>query len=945
MNYISLLTNEELTYICKMITGKNLKMLFKSYSKEFAQIKRGFRATSLSENEAISLAVKHKDKPFISTVINKQIEEWLKETDEYLKKQELTFRDHDKAVAKMLLGSVFCDDIVIYYKVKDIDVNDLYLEKMRALMAEVKQEIQEENKATFEEGLSQRYSTIQDEELKVAYQEKLKALEEEKEYLTKQISEVTERVEILEKLNEEYKEELIDLRARVKYEDRIEYGQIEKISEKTYDNISFCEVSEPDYSGQKYLIRLADINRSGVLETFHFNEDLPRYFANRTKLFFKDGPTETGIMGVWNWTSIPNKMDHTKDYVDSCFNPHICPIQVIILDMENEGKLLDALKNGVNADIDSKRVFFAISPEKSKIVGILCDKGDLLFNSDMWKLRDNVLSVPKYEFSKRDIIGLQNQKYFLRKIDAGIPVAILNIKNPFEVVKHIISSRYSWQLFKQMGKTRNDWKMFRDFFKGLEVDSIVSEIASSIRCSEEKAAKILNDFIKNVESYIDGTTIEDQILASLVSVDKELQNRCMSLLTTKWEKEHQERVTEAQAEIEKLEENINKAESKFEKQRIKNESALNKQISDAEQRMYEIKKTYDELRDKLTVLTDEIAKKEKLAADVECIVSERIKKAQENAAEFIAGMAFVNRDMYTGKMQSEPVAMPNIVVEASTSNNFGLYHLGKEILQENVEKVFDWNDTIDVISYGLTDAGVIAGYTKPLAAYLLSAYLNRSPVFLIGPNANEIADALSAALYGKKADVLELGDTYSPDAIKTFYEDQDGVVRISNPFSPAWISKIPDIVCRTNKYCFVVYPYSEDIQIEPKSMFTYILPLFTELFVNKTPSTNRRMGGLRAENYKDFTLRKSEKIHEKVLTSMKVPALVKTKIQKILTNMHKMLEDKNVDYDIMFAILPYAFATMQMQKLIDMLNDTEKYKIQISADAVRLLEIYIGEEE
>ena len=44
MNYIGLLTKEEKSTLCEIITGKEFKELFKRNEQEFSKIQKGFRA-------------------------------------------------------------------------------------------------------------------------------------------------------------------------------------------------------------------------------------------------------------------------------------------------------------------------------------------------------------------------------------------------------------------------------------------------------------------------------------------------------------------------------------------------------------------------------------------------------------------------------------------------------------------------------------------------------------------------------------------------------------------------------------------------------------------------------------------------------------------------------------------------------------------------------------
>lgn len=76
---------------------------------------------------------------------------------------------------------------------------------------------------------------------------------------------------------------------------------------------------------------------------------------------------------------------------------------------------------------------------------------------------------------------------------------------------------------------------------------------------------------------------------------------------------------------------------------------------------------------------------------------------------------------------------------------------------------------------------------------------------------------------------------------------------------------------------------------------------------------------------------------------MHVPAIAKKRLELIVGNMHIMLGDSNTDYDVMFALLPYAYSTMQTQLLNEMIKDSNKKKITISNTMLKYLTEIYGE--
>lgn len=77
MDYINLLAQEEKSTLCGIIAGREFKELFKRNEQEFAKIRNGFRAKSLTEQSALSIAIANVDKPFIAMWVNTRVDIWL----------------------------------------------------------------------------------------------------------------------------------------------------------------------------------------------------------------------------------------------------------------------------------------------------------------------------------------------------------------------------------------------------------------------------------------------------------------------------------------------------------------------------------------------------------------------------------------------------------------------------------------------------------------------------------------------------------------------------------------------------------------------------------------------------------------------------------------------------------------------------------------------------
>lgn len=206
MNYINLLTQEEKYILCEIITGKKFKELFKENESDFTKIRKGFRAKTLTEQEALSIAKLNVNKPFIAMFVNNVVDNCLKDIKKNIERFETKGSTYDVALATAVLDSAFADNVNIYFKLvgKDLDIDSCYklCKKMmsikfeRVISIEVDnriKDIEEENRRLLNqiEVAQQSIGGIKSE-----YEQKIKEIEQDKNTLEILLSE--ERAKVTE---------------------------------------------------------------------------------------------------------------------------------------------------------------------------------------------------------------------------------------------------------------------------------------------------------------------------------------------------------------------------------------------------------------------------------------------------------------------------------------------------------------------------------------------------------------------------------------------------------------------------------------------------------------------------------------------------------------------------------------------------------------------------
>lgn len=920
MNYMNLLSREEKAILCGIITGREFKEFFKKNGNEFQKIQRGFQAKTLQEPFALKIATDNIDKPFITMWVNTRIDNWLKEIQENIEKFEGEGSNRDAALATTLLDSVFSNHVSLYLKLaeKILDMNAhaklsesmkiINIERMGNEANHIKGMEEEKNHLLAQlETMRQRVDAVKEE-----CEQKIQKAEQDKNAVESLLAEAQEKIIGLQTAPVAANSKDADYLAQF---DDTDFSVLPSVDSD--EIVSLCSVITI-YNGEKRLVRHADLNYEGQYCIFHRSEDASAHFTNWDKIFHKDGPSDDGFYGIWNWSGVPNNKDSSRYYILSQYNMNLDAIEIVaISDASSLDGLIERLKNGIECQPHSRRIMFAIYTSNGQYIGILCSIKDLNTINGKTAFVEDCIEVPVYGFAYGDILRLDNGLSFYKNAFAGIPRKLYQLKSPLDVVKRIVFSSISWTSYKTRGVTltRAEHRAFKDFLGAIPVDDITCKIEAACRCSNFAAKELLKEFLNVVWKYVDGDSLEDGIILSAISASTELEKKTKMLIRTDWEAENRSLLAEARKELDSLEAQLGIATTKL------------SEVQEA------IKKT--ELEEKQ--LADSIAEKKKMAKDVEIAVAEKIQKARENAADFMANMAFVSGQ----PMQAAGTAtyatgdiLPKPVLTS--------YH--RISAYEDLTKLepnHTWADVMNTVDWEFEEAGVMRQYSRGLSAFLCAAYIEKQPILLVGPNAIDIVQAFSAAIMGHKQGVLCCEGSYSNETIKEIGADGENIVIINNLFTSGWMNRLPEIFSQKDIFFVITHPYAEDIQVEPKSLYGYVLPLFTEFFVDKKAS-GRYNGGYFADDFETYSASKGVHKELRVLSKFALSSLVRNRINSLVATMRDIYSDMTLDDEFLFAIFPIAYATLEIKELIEIIADPQK-GVAISANLKRDLQYVLGD--
>lgn len=709
---ISVLTKEEKEYVCEKIPIGQIKIYFQKNPKAFAEIKPGFRPDKLSDADSVSILKKNIEKPFISSFIEKTISSWLEEIADYRKKLEEDGYSEGEALLKTLPDSYFCDNCSLYFKLTDINSDESYVELFKDALSLIDKT--KNDSELFEEQHKAKEKINENEIIIQNLNDSLKKKEEELVDLHKDYDEKIKELAQVKEENSQNKEELEQASIRLseaesaikeirpeleRYKYLESYEDSEYEDTNRYQHISIGLISH-DFSGTPWINRLADVV-DGTIRVFRLDENSPRFFDNRDRLYWKDGPDEDGEIGVWGWRADPRDTDPSKDYVVSEFQEYARIIEVIeFQNCHSITELSKVITDKFDNSISCEKILFVCNSINGMREGLLCNLSDFESVGGQYRLLPSIFTLRKYALKDSDIIEI-NGRLFYHKMNLGIPQSVVRIRSPFEVVKKIVLKRAKVTSFRDQGLSIKEAQHCVNYLKELHGDTLIQEISEAYDCKETEAKVYLEEFMNQAETCLNGEDLDNSTLSAIISKNPELTNNCKELLKEEWNKEHEETIKHANEELKEIQDefNIRKGENE----------ALNLKLE-------EIQKS--------------IKENEKLAEDVEIQVEQKIEEARNKAADFISQMAFVRPQVDNGTANRESGALDWIITE----NEFDF--------QGTI-------DDVDTFEEELAENIIRSGYEDntsiEMAQVISFCIINDLPI-VVREHAKVIADCVSGVL-------------------------------------------------------------------------------------------------------------------------------------------------------------------------------------------------------
>ena len=253
---------------------------------------------------------------------------------------------------------------------------------------------------------------------------------------------------------------------------------------------------------------------------------------------------------------------------------------------------------------------------------------------------------------------------------------------------------------------------------------------------------------------------------------------------------------------------------------------------------------------------------------------------------------------------------------------------------------------IRVLKSNLKRSGVSEHYAEGLAKYLIAAYMHKQPLILVGPNSLDIIEAFAAAVCHQTYACLTCDDNYSAQVHNLLGAHQERLVVLHNLISSAYIGHLEEILSHKDLFFIATHPYKEDLQVEPKSLYGFMLPIFTEFLVSESAfgmytgisMTNEASLFKFSELEDDYAVSK--------LNSFAPSPLVLNKVNTLFARMADLIQEDEdecgyKDIEVVLALLPLAYAQMKINKLEDAIEDPMA-PLKISPELTHELQFIFG---
>lgn len=562
--------------------------------------------------------------------------------------------------------------------------------------------------------------------------------------------------------------------------------------DEEFNKTSICEIiSEHAHGSSEILLkRIADIDDDGKVQNVKMLKDV----APRKILVQREQEGQIARLGVWNWKAMSNAK---KVLFKARYRPEIKFTLVSIVKGINASNTLSSkliagqipkLKDQVRDNNGNLLVLYKYLNDFS---GYFIK--DTQLQERKYCIKENIFELQKFSISRKkllDEVGNFSGYQLLKRVDFQLSNdenAEL-VKSTNEIIKSLLLE-YLDKLSNNSELTNMDDTLeLKRLIQEVPQQNFLTILSDKLKVSESTAKETFEKFVQEANKYIEAKDIPSSTIYRIVNQNPEFQAKAMTVYEKFWRRQNTEEVRQATKHLSKLKREI---ESDTDVKQI-----IELEIESSNQQMNELK--------------GEIQSNQELVKTIEARTNEKLFKIQNDAIDYLTNAPFVK---YL-------VGEKNTVIQQYTS---GIKLKGSIEISSEAELL----KTIEGNLYNLGIEKV-----EQLAKFFYASVLGNISLLLVGPYSEELADLLSMSVYGRHAAVLDCMGEFDLNTLDKLEQSDDKLIIVRNIFNSKWVNYIPRLVNLVDKQVIFTHPFIEDLRIEPESLYNYMLPIFTELFID-----------------------------------------------------------------------------------------------------------------
>ena len=515
----------------------------------------------------------------------------------------------------------------------------------------------------------------------------------------------------------------------------------------------------------------------------------------------KDLTGDIGSVGVYRWSAY---QDISGEWRTSTYEHEALWVEVIVTNRETLAQVVALLRTGLKLSLpNSKKHDLVVC---CKPVG--SDADAVYVPSHLWenvgglcKLSENAESLDTGIIDlNRDTASLRcrnltNDSFrYLRCTGAGQKTGAISVRSREEIIALVVNNYVRQQLERKDGViTRKERQGFAAVLPKLTASSFADELAQQLECTNDEAMQYASDYLAKLQVRFEKNDVEWMILQLLES-DSEYAHALHAAAENKWRETHSSDIAQAEATL---------------RQRGAELDALAANIETA-------KRELENLNAQKERCEADVLAADEMRADVEKQIAARIAGIREERAK-----ALVDEAWLMAASSSETVSKARGKADFTIEwDNYG------DLVDEvSIAESFHNAEIV----WKTLCADVVRGAAA--MTFFMAAYALRQSLVITGECAEQIADMAASLVTGRGCTKVSLtAESNTMDVIKELSAVPHECICFVNGLEQNYDAVRTVMHHFSNSQFMVTVRHSESLAMEPDSLFTTFLPVYSEEF-------------------------------------------------------------------------------------------------------------------